>query len=92
MAKKKKVNPRHKHATIADVKAAYNLGKRETIEFVIAAACLSVNDVFSPSEEQMAAFHEKYITNVKSILDKQIKYNDVLETLKNEYDIEIAFE
>lgn len=91
MAKKKKVNPRHRPATVADVKAAYDLGKRETIEFVIAAACLSVNDVFSPTEEQMAAFHDKYYVNVDAIIDGQIKYNDVLKTLKEEYGLEIEF-
>ena len=76
---------------MADVKAAYKLGKRETIEFVIAVACLSVNDIFSPSEEQMNAFHDKYNANVKSILDGQIKYKDVLAALKEEYELEIEF-
>lgn len=66
MANKNKVNPRRKPATVADVEKAYELGKKETIEFVIAAACLSINDVFSPTQEQMDAFHDKYMSNVYS--------------------------
>lgn len=91
MPKKKKINPRHRPATVADVKAVYDLGKRETIEFVIAAACLPVNDVFSPTEEQMATFHGKYKANVSSILDEQIKYADIFSTLKEEYSLELEF-
>lgn len=87
----KRVNPRRKPATEADVKAAYERGKLNTIEFVLAAACLSVNDVFSPKDEQMRAFVEKYEANVKSILEDEIRFEDVLDTLKSEYDIEIEF-
>lgn len=91
MAKSKKVNPRQRPASMADVKAAYGLGRKEAIEFAIAVACLSVNDVFSPSEEQMSEFHDKYTANVHAILDGTIKYKDVLATLKIDYDLEVEF-
>lgn len=88
---KQKVNPRRRPASVADVEKAYELGKRETIEFAIAVACLSVMDTFSPTEEQMSAFHDKYNKNVGAIVDGAIKYQDVLDTLKDEYDLEVGF-
>lgn len=88
---KQKVNPRRRPATVADVEKAYEMGKRETIEFAIAVACLSVMDIFSPSDEQMAAFHAKYNKNVSAIVEGTIKYQDVLDTLKDEYDLEVGF-
>jgi len=87
----KKVNPRHRPATVADVKAAYKLGRQESIEFAIAISCLAAKDVFGPDVEKMQQFHDKYEANVKCILDGSIKYADVLETLKNEYDLELEF-
>lgn len=88
---KQKVNPRRRPANVADVEKAYELGKRETIEFAIAVACLSVMDIFSPTDEQMQAFNRKYQQNVSAILDGTIKYAEVLDTLKDKYDLEVGF-
>ena len=87
----KKVNPRRRPETAADVQKAYELGKRETIEFALAVSCLSLMDIFSPTDEQMQAFNRKYQQNVSAILDGTIKYAEVLETLKDEYDLEVGF-
>ena len=87
----KKVNPRHRPATVADVRAAYNLGRREAIEFAIAVSCLACKDVFDPDQEKMQQFHDKYCANVEAIVDRKIKYEDVLGVLKDEYDLEIEF-
>jgi len=86
-----KVNPRRRPATAADVNAAYKLGRKEAIEFAIAVACLSVQDVFSPTLEQMTQFHDKYSANVDAIVDGRIKYKDVVDALKDEYDVEVEF-
>ena len=88
---KLKVNPRRKPVTAEDVKKAYKQGRNEAIEFSIAISCLSVQDIFAPTEEQMQAFHDKYEKNVVAIIDGSIKYADVLDTLKSEYDLEIGF-
>ena len=88
---KQKTNPRRKPATEADVKAAYNLGRNQAIEFALAVSCLSVYDVFNPSQEQMQAFLDKHTANVGAIVDGTIKYQDVLDTLKEEYDLEVGF-
>ena len=87
----KKVNPRRRPSTVADVKAAYNLGRKESIEFAIAVSCLAAKDVIGPDVDQMQQFHDKYEANVRCILDGSIKYADVLETLKDEYDLELEF-
>lgn len=87
----KKTNPRRVPATAADVKAAHELGQREAVSFAIAVACLSVCDVFSPTEEQMNEFHEKFNANVAAINDGSIRFRDVLVALKDEYDLELEF-
>ena len=86
-----RVNPRRRPATVADVQSAYKLGRKEAIEFAISVACLSVQDVFSPTLEQMQQFHDKYSANVDAIVDGRIKFKDVVEALKDEYDIEVEF-
>lgn len=88
---KQKVNPRRRPATVADVQKAYDLGKSEAIEFALAVSCLSLMDIFSPTDEQMQAFNRKYQQNVSAIVDGTIKYQDVLDTLKDEYDLEVGF-
>lgn len=86
-----KTNPRRRPATVADVKAAYHQGRKEAIEFAITVACLSVQDVFNPSQEQMQQFHKKFSMNVDAIVDGTIKFKDVAEALKDEYDVEVEF-
>jgi len=54
-------------------------------------SCLSLMDIFSPTDEQMQAFNRKYQQNVSAIVDGTIKYQDVLDTLKDEYDLEVGF-
>ena len=87
----KKVNPRKKPHTEEDVQRAHRRGRTEAIEFSLAVACLSVHDTFSPSKEQMEAFHKKYTQNVEAILSRDITYKDVLEVLDTEYALEIEF-
>lgn len=88
---RQKVNPRRRPATAADVQKAYDLGKSEAIEFALSVSCLSLMDIFSPTDEQMQAFNRKYQQNVSAIVDGTIKYQDVLDTLKDEYDLEVGF-
>lgn len=88
---KQKVNPRRRPATEEDVNKAYKRGRNEAIEFALAVSCLSVYDVFNPSQEQMQAFLDKHTANVSAIVDGTIKYQDVLDTLKDEYDLEVGF-
>ena len=91
MTKTKKTNPRRIPATAADVKAAHEKGQRESIEFALAVAWLSVCDVFGPTEDRLGEFHEKFMTNCALIRDGKIKFADVIETLKDEYGLEIEF-
>ena len=88
---KKKINPRCIPRSQADVDRAYRRGQSETIEFACAVACVSLQDVFSPTEEQMRAFNRKFNVNVQSILDGSIKYRDVMDALSTEYGMEIEF-
>ena len=88
---KQKINPRCIPRSQADVDRAYKRGQSETIEFACAVACLSLHDVFSPTEEQMRMFNEKFNVNVQSILDGSIKYADVMDVLSTEYGVEIEF-
>ena len=76
---------------MADVKAAYKLGRKESIEFAIAASCLACKDVFGPDVEKMQEFHDKYCATVDGIIKGRIKYEDVLQTLMDEYELEIEF-
>ena len=87
----KRVNPRRKPASVADVQAAYKLGRKESIEFAIAVSCLACKDVFHPDQEKMQEFHDKYCANVDAIINRTIKYEDVLEVLKDEYELELEF-
>lgn len=88
---KQKVNPRRKPATEEDVNKAYKRGRNEAIEFALAISCLSVYDVFNPSQEQMQAFLDKHTANVGAIISGEIKYSDVIGTLKDEYDLDVEW-
>lgn len=91
MSATKKTNPRRRPATEDDVQKARMAGMNDAIEFTSAISCLSVMDIFAPTEEQMRAFHAKYNANVEAILSGEIKYPDVKKTLKDEYDLEVSF-
>ena len=54
-------------------------------------ACVSLQDVFNPTEEQMRAFNRKFNVNVQSILDGSVKYADVLSALHDEYGLDLDF-
>ena len=88
---KQKVNPRRKPATEENVNKAYKRGRNEAIEFALAISCLSVYDVFNPSQEQMQVFLDKHTANVEANLRGEIKYAEVIETLKEEYDLEVEW-
>ena len=87
----KKTNPRKQPRTEEDVRKAHKRGRMEAIEFSCAVSCLSVHDTFSPTAEQMEAFHKKYLANIEAILKGEIKYQDILEVLDTEYDLEVEF-
>ena len=88
---KQKINPRCIPRSQADVDRAYRRGQSETIEFACAVACVSLQDVFNPTEEQMRAFNRKFNVNVQSILDGSVKYADVLSALHDEYGVDLDF-
>lgn len=88
---KQKVNPRRKPASEADVKKEYKRGRNEAIEFALAVSCLSVYDVFNPSQDKMQAFLDKHTANVGAIVSGEIKYADVIGTLKEEYNLDVEW-
>lgn len=88
---KKKTNPRKIPRTEEDVQKAFKLGQSQAIEFAFAISCLSVYDIFSPSEEDMNRFFTKHQQNVQAILDGTIKFQDVVAALKDEYGLDITF-
>lgn len=80
----KKVNPRRRPATAADVQKAYDLGRSEAIEFALSVSCLSLMDIFSPTDEQMQAFNRKYLQNVEIGIDAIKSATDyVIEAIKS---------
>lgn len=84
-------NPRRIPRTQADCDKAYKRGQIETIEFACAVACISLHDVFSPSGEQMQKFNCKFNQTVSAILNGEIKYQDIVCALKEEYGLEMEF-
>lgn len=87
----KKINPRRQPRTEDDVQKAYKRGRSEAIEFALAVSCLAVHDVFSPTQEQMEAFHAKHTANVTAIVKGEVKYQDILDALDAEYGLEIEY-
>ena len=88
---KQKLNPRKIPRTQADCDKAYKRGQTETIEFACAVACISLHDVFSPSGEQMIDFNNKFNNTVSAILNGEVKYQDIVNALKEEYGLEMEF-
>ena len=88
---KKKLNPRCIPRTQADCDKAYKRGQTETIEFACAVACISLHDVFEPDAEKMQKFNQKFTQTVSAILNGEVKYQDIVSALKEEYGLEMEF-
>ena len=87
----KNTNPRRIPRTEADVERAYKRGQTETIEFACAVACISLHDVFEPDAETMQKFNQKFNQTVSAILNGEVKYQDIVNALKEEYGLEMEF-
>lgn len=87
MAKKKKVNPRNKPSSHADVNKAFQLG----IETSLKLMCWTLREKMDMSDEWVADFNKKFRYQYELINDGYMSQQDLEQMMKEDYNMEVVF-
>ena len=82
---RQKQNPRRIPRTEADVRRAEREGKNQGLEFALTVMIYVLVDKFGFTDDQVASLNQWFMTNIGAINDGTIKYEDMLDLLKDEY-------
>lgn len=80
----KKVNPRHKPATQADVNKAKNKAKNEAIEVTLGIVLTVLRDKEGYGKEDLQRFWKEVQYLSDSILKGYVSINDLIDVLKED--------
>lgn len=80
MAVKRKINPRHKPASMADVDKAYREGCILTMDLMMFTLLTDME----VSEEWMDKYHERYMAHLKAHKAGYLSQDDMRETTEKE--------
>lgn len=81
----KKVNPRNRPATWADVERARRSGKEEGIKGSLMLMLYTLRDKFSYTDEQLQAFADAYNYTLDSVNRGYVKESDLECVIREEY-------
>lgn len=84
---KRKVNPKKKPATEADVKRAYNDGCYDGGHVVFACFMLSIKDAELADNDTLIKIWEHTQMLMEQLRDKEIKLKEIDEVLADEYNV-----
>ena len=87
--KKKKVNPRRKPATMADVDRARDEAVRETVRFCMVIFFTVLLDKFAASKEDLQRVWDEVNSLSDSVKQKYVSLADLKTVLVEEYDIHL---
>ena len=87
--KKKKVNPRRKPATMADVDRARDEAVRETVRFCMVVFFTVLLDKFAASKEDLQRVWDEVNDLSDSVKKKYVSLKDLKSVLVEEYDINL---
>lgn len=83
----KKVNPRRRPCSEADLNRARNKAVEDAIQFVKTIFFTVLLDKYGWNKEQLAEFRDRYVGLSDEIEEGRISYSDLRQVLKVEYDI-----
>lgn len=86
---KKKINPRRRPASEADINRAREKATEDAIQFVKTIFFTVLLDKFGNDKAQLALFRDQYVKLSDEILEGRVSYADLRHVLKTEYDIEV---
>ena len=91
MAKAKKVNPRRRPASMADVRKAKSEATNEAMEAVLYMVLYGLIDKIGYTPEQIHDVEEAFAYVVDSINQGYVKWQDVRRVLREEYGVKVRF-
>lgn len=91
MANKKKPNPRKIPRTEADCKRAHDEGMLNGVEFCVNLCLWTLADKWHMNHDQIKDFLAGYEKYSELIRDGVVKYPEVVDCLKREYEIVVDF-
>lgn len=83
----KKVNPRRRPCSEADLNRARNKAVEDAIQFVKTIFFTVLLDKYGWNKEQLAEFRDRYVGLSDEIEEGRISYADLRQVLKTEYEI-----
>lgn len=83
----KKVNPRRRPCSEADLNRAKNKAVEDAIQFVKTIFFTVLLDKYGWNKEQLAEFRDRYVGLSDEIEESRISYADLRQVLKAEYEI-----
>lgn len=85
-----KVNPRKRPATQADVEKAQHEGYSIGAEFTCYILLFILSDMFGWKLDQLKTLMDKFDFYIKQIAEGEVKYNDLRDAVKREYNFDIT--
>ena len=85
----KKINPRRRPVSQADINRAKDEATEDAIQFVKTLFFTVLLDKYGGTPELLSEFRDHYVKLSDEILEGRISYADLRHVLKTEYDIEI---
>lgn len=87
----KKKNPRRRPASMADVKKAHDKAAVETAERIMAIVFMTLKDKHGFDEEQVSTFYSETRKLLREVNEGRVSVRDMLDTLKDEYQLTFEF-
>lgn len=81
----KRINPRSRPASQADVKQAFNAGIKTTLNLV----CYVLKEKMAFTDEQLADFNKHFNSHLDSINRGYISEDDLRTVMADEYDLTV---
>lgn len=87
MKKSKKINPRNKQATVADVKKSFQIGLETSLKLM----CWTLREKMGMSDEWVAEFNRKLLYQYELINEGYMSQQDLEQMMKEDYNLEVVF-
>ena len=89
-AQKKKINPRRRPVTQADLDKAKKWARDEAIETIGVITMFTLRDVFGFGEKRLRRFWNAFLSLCEDVASGQVPIEDIKGALKDEYNIDVT--
>lgn len=86
----KRTNPRNRPRNEQDVKRAFEKGKAIGVEVALNIMLITLKDLGEP-DEYISKFNVKFNRTLASINEKDIKAQDIVDALRDDYELELQY-